>query len=81
VPSVSVFIKPEHLLAWCNFVEAVWNLIALRFGLPAYNLMAAEGGTGSVILNAVEIGVNGRKTEKDGSVVHFLVVGLEGKKW
>jgi hypothetical protein len=34
----------EHLLACCNFVEAVWNLIALRFGLPAYNLMAAEGG-------------------------------------
>jgi hypothetical protein len=34
----------EHLLAFCNFTEAVWNLIAHRFNLPAYNMMAAEGG-------------------------------------
>jgi hypothetical protein len=33
-----------------------------------------------VVLHAVEIGIKERKAEKNGSVVHFLVVGMEGKK-
>jgi hypothetical protein len=33
-----------HLLTNCNFTEAVWNIIAPKFGLPDYGIMGALGG-------------------------------------
>jgi hypothetical protein len=33
----------DHLLAHCNYVEAVWNRLAPWFGMQSYDLIA-EGG-------------------------------------
>jgi hypothetical protein len=34
----------EHLLTKCNFIEAVWNLVASNCRLPHYNLISNAGG-------------------------------------
>jgi hypothetical protein len=33
-----------HLLVECNFMEAVWNLVALRVALPSYGVLIAAVG-------------------------------------
>jgi hypothetical protein len=33
-----------HLLTQCNYLEAVWNLVAQRKHLPSFTIMAQQGG-------------------------------------
>jgi hypothetical protein len=33
-----------HILTQCNFTEAVWNIIASKFGLPHFMVMSSAGG-------------------------------------
>jgi hypothetical protein len=37
----------QHLLVGCNYTKATWNIVAVRFGLPCYVVMAAAGSPGS----------------------------------
>jgi hypothetical protein len=36
--------RSEHLLTTCNYTEATWSLVALKFGLPSYSNLPASGG-------------------------------------
>jgi hypothetical protein len=33
-----------HLLTYCNFSKAVWNIIAPKYGLPLFSIMCALEG-------------------------------------
>jgi hypothetical protein len=33
-----------HLLTYCNFAKAVWNIIAPKYGLPLFSIMGALEG-------------------------------------
>jgi hypothetical protein len=56
----------EHLLTECNYTEAVWNLIALRFGVPDYISMAAAGGPVQWVKCLLKLGSKKEKKRKLG---------------
>jgi hypothetical protein len=51
----------DHLLAKCNFVEAVWNNIASQFLLPSYASMSASGSYLEWVRILLAIGSQKRK--------------------
>jgi hypothetical protein len=65
----------DHLLTQCNFIEATWNLVANRFGLPGYDSMSSSRGgpMGTWWSTPVPKG----EENKAGNNVHVLVDDME----
>jgi hypothetical protein len=68
----------DHLLTKCNYMEAVWNLIAPRFGHRNYAFMAQQGGPLEWVAEVLKTGLEQGEKGKTGSSIHLLVDDLEG---
>jgi hypothetical protein len=46
----------QHLLAECNFTEALWNFVASRFMLRNYTYMKSKGGPSQWLDELIHVG-------------------------
>jgi hypothetical protein len=61
----------DHLLAKCNFVEAVWNIIASHFHLPNYDTMRGMDNYSDWITLLISNGSKKQKRVKLGILFTF----------
>jgi hypothetical protein len=71
----------ETTLLECNYTEAVWNIVAGKFGLPGYGFLShSEGPLIRMDSANCRIWQQKRKKEKPWHLVHFLVDDVERKE-
>jgi hypothetical protein len=70
----------DHLLTKCNFTEATWNLVAIRFSLPAYAQLKNEGRLVQRVQFLLKNRANKPEKTKFGGFIHLLVACLEREK-
>jgi hypothetical protein len=61
----------SHLLAQCNYSEAVWNLIAPHFNLPGFSVMVVQGGPKQWFNFVLRSGNKKGKQRKSGVLFTF----------
>jgi hypothetical protein len=61
----------DHLLTWCNYTEAVWNLVTAKFHFPSYSHLPQEGGHVGWILHFLRSGTKKDKRRKLGMLFSF----------